>query len=75
MTESGRRVATGSARFRRSIEWTNELNKATLGSAMPRTSKAWIIEEMVAFVAFDVARASMASMRSSSRPLPAQDAV
>eukprot|EP00965_Chrysotila_dentata_P124690 4122449-Pleurochrysis_carterae.AAC.1 len=30
---------------------------------------------MVALVAFDVARASTASCRSSSRPLPAQDAV
>eukprot|EP00965_Chrysotila_dentata_P108288 3576636-Pleurochrysis_carterae.AAC.1 len=30
---------------------------------------------MVALVAFEVARASTASCRSSSRPLPAQDAV
>eukprot|EP00965_Chrysotila_dentata_P180809 5968558-Pleurochrysis_carterae.AAC.1 len=30
---------------------------------------------MVAFVAFEVARASTASCRSSSRPLPAHDAV
>eukprot|EP00965_Chrysotila_dentata_P049311 1633984-Pleurochrysis_carterae.AAC.1 len=42
---------------------------------MPRTSNAWIIDEIVAFVAFDVARASTASWRSSSRPLPAQEAV
>eukprot|EP00965_Chrysotila_dentata_P167420 5528298-Pleurochrysis_carterae.AAC.1 len=41
---------------------------------MPRTSSAWIMDEMVALVALEIARASTASCRNSSRPLPALDA-
>eukprot|EP00965_Chrysotila_dentata_P219282 6191039-Pleurochrysis_carterae.AAC.1 len=40
ITKLGRRVAAGRARFSLSMECTKELNRATLGSAMPRTSSA-----------------------------------
>eukprot|EP00965_Chrysotila_dentata_P034896 1161815-Pleurochrysis_carterae.AAC.1 len=53
-------------------EWgaTGSLSAVTVGSEMPRTSREWIIADIVALVAVDAALASMARMRSKSLPLP-----
>eukprot|EP00965_Chrysotila_dentata_P021213 702654-Pleurochrysis_carterae.AAC.1 len=54
------------------MECTKELNAVTVGSEMPRTSREWIMVEMVALVAVEAAFASAARTRRSSLPLPLQ---
>eukprot|EP00965_Chrysotila_dentata_P031002 1032280-Pleurochrysis_carterae.AAC.5 len=52
------------------MEWTNALSATTVGSLMPFTSSECIIAEIVALVAVEAAFASLARVRSKSRPLP-----